>query len=200
MVRFLYLLNKTYKEAAKMYRFSMTTTNRPVCLKNRKFLWIYITDPHLLCVPSLHISIIALVCIFYREALKEPEFTEEEQKVYWDEIFSDGIKIAESVLYIKQHSVNCIPAALYMMTHIVRPYFTAEDGIAFLEAMFKDDKRITAEQKHSISEYMNFIYERFLLEGVAEQDWRKPVQRWLIEYAHNTGQQFCAAKIRNLKN
>lgn len=190
MISFIRLIKKAYYEASRMYKFKLTTTKRPFAAQYIRFIEIYFMDPHLLCVPSLHISIIALCYAFYRRMFSElPEyFSAEEKEFYENEIYSYGVEIAESVLYVKQHSVNCIPAALYMITHIMSDDFKAVDGTRFMDDILVHDKRISAENKKKIVDYMQFIYERFLIEGVTENDWREPVKRWLCEYIYSTGQ------------
>ena len=123
------------------------------------------------------------------------EFTEEEKSVYLNEIYTGAIKIAETVLYIKQHSVNCIPAALYMMTFLMKPYFTAEDGIQFLRDMFVNTDIPVQDQKE-LKDYMYFIYERFLLVGITDDNWIAPIKAWLKEYCITSNQAYLSKKIR----
>lgn len=186
----------TYKSAARVYKVCMSTTKRPRYYKMFYFRMIHFFDPHYLCVPSLHISVVSLVWGFYRKLFAEStDFTEEEKKFYLEEIYDDAIKIAETVLYIKQHSVNCIPAALYMMSVLLHPYFTAEDGIQFLRDMFiKTD--IPEHDQKELKDYMYFIYERFLLVGITGDNWILPIKTWLKEYCVNSGQVNVAKKIK----
>ncbi len=193
---YLHYIAKAYKEASDLYKYCMTTTARPKYYKNKYFVLIHMFDPHFLCVPSLHIAVVTLCFSYFRNLLQMPEFTDEQREKWIPEIYADAINIAETVLYVKQHSVNCVPAALYMMTFIMRPYFTAEDGVKFLNDMFKNSTDISEADKKSLIEYMQFIYERFLLEGVHNDDWKVPVKRWLKEYAAEHGQQETASLLR----
>lgn len=196
IIKFLHKINLAYSSAAKVYETCMSTTDRPRYHKMFYFRVIHIFDPHYLCVPSLHITVVALVWNFYREAFKEiPELTEEEKKIYLDEIYEGSIKIAETVLYIKQHSVNCIPAALYMMTFIMKPYFTASDAIQFLHDMFLESDISPKDQKQ-MKDYMYFIFERFLLAGVTGDNWIEPIKAWLKEYCIDSNQAHIAEKIK----
>ena len=193
---FLKKITLAYKSAGRVYKMCMSTTARPRYYKMFYFRVIHFFDPHYLCVPSLHISVVSLVWSFYRKAFSEmEEFTEEEKSVYLKEIYSGAIKIAETVLYIKQHSVNCIPAALYMMTFLMKPYFTAEDGIQFLRDMFVNTDIPVQDQKE-LKDYMYFIYERFLLVGITDGNWIAPIKAWLKEYCIASGQAYIARKIR----
>ena len=196
ILKFLHKINLAYSSAAKVYETCMSTTDRPRYHKMFYFRVIHIFDPHYLCVPSLHITVVALAWNFYREAFKGiPELTEEEKKLYLEEIYEGSIKIAETVLYIKQHSVNCIPAALYMMTFIMKPYFTANDAIQFLHDMFLDSD-ISPEDQKQMKDYMYFIFERFLLAGVTGDNWIEPIKAWLKEYCIASNQAHIAEKIK----
>jgi len=186
---FLRLLKTAYHEAARVYRFRLSTTNRPDYNDMKKFRYIHRMDPHLLCVPSLHIAIVVLCYTFYRRLFEREHFTREEKEMWNRELYGGAIRIAESVLYIKQHSVNCIPAALYMMTRISGNLFTTEDAVAFINDLFADANDITTEDRNQIIDYIQYMYERLLLEGCTENDWTVPVQHWLLEHAARTGQQ-----------
>jgi len=193
---FLKKITIAYHSAGRVYRMCMSTTARPRYYKMFYFRVIHFFDPHYLCVPSLHISVVSLVWSFYRKAFSEmEEFTEEEKSVYLNEIYTGAIKIAETVLYIKQHSVNCIPAALYMMTFLMKPYFTAEDGIQFLRDMFVNTDIPVQDQKE-LKDYMYFIYERFLLVGITDDNWIAPIKAWLKEYCITSNQAYLSKKIR----
>lgn len=195
-VAFLRKINLAYKSAAKVYKTCMSTTDRPHYHKMFYFRVIHIFDPHYLCVPSLHITVVALVWNFHKEAFKEiTELTDEEKKGYMKEIYDEAIKIAETVLYIKQHSVNCIPAALYMMTFINKPFFTADDAIKFLHDMFIETD-VSKEDQKELKDYMYFIFERFLLTGATGDNWIEPIKAWMKEYCINSNQAFIAEKIK----
>lgn len=196
IIEFLKKITEVYSSAGQIYKMCMTTTSRPRCYKKFYFSVIYFFDPHYLCVPSLHVSIVSLVWSFYRRLISQlDDFSEEEKKAYIDELYDGAIEITEAVLYIKQHSVNCIPAALYMMTFLMEPYFTPEDGIQFLKDLFaKTD--IPVEVQKELKDYMYFIYERFLLVGISDYNWIAPVRSWLKEYALNTGHVLKEKKIK----
>jgi hypothetical protein len=62
-----------YKEAYKIYSWCLTTTRRPVpTTKAAKTIQFW--DPHYLCVPSLHIAIVALTIGFYRMLFVREKF------------------------------------------------------------------------------------------------------------------------------
>ena len=182
---FLRYITMTYREAYKLYSVSFTTTYRPASdIKAIKRLRR--ADPHYMCVPSLHIAIVCLCFSFYRMLFERENFTEQETKKWNDELFKRAVEIGETVLYIKQHSVNCIPAALYMMTKLTPEFFTPLQATEFINALFVDADDVTPEDKQKIHAHISFTYERFLLEGALEDDWTVPVLRWLNEYKPHT--------------
>ncbi|MFI3258073.1 MAG: hypothetical protein R3Y36_07235 [Spirochaetales bacterium] len=186
VARFITTLTNTYIRATEFYTFKMTTTYRPTDAdyKDKNFTMIRRFDPHYLCVPSLHISVVVLTFAFYKDLFEKESsfFSEEEKKAYNAELYYSAVQIAETVLYIKQHSVNCIPAALYMMNDILGDLFTPDDAEKFIDALFFDKPDISTEGKKQINEHVHFLFERFFLEKAFESSWINPMKRWLLNY------------------
>jgi hypothetical protein len=179
---FLSIVTRCYKDAAEVYRFRMTTTRRPKYHKG-KFLTIHLFDPHYMCVPSLHIIIVTLAYTFYRKAFEELGMGAEEADALNAELYGGALRIAETVLYIKQHSVNCIPAALYVMTRVSPEEMTPSEAMRFVGDLFKDATDVTPENANAIRLHISEMYERLFLEGCHDSDWITPLQRWLNEYS-----------------
>ena len=184
-IEYLSLIETAYANAAKVYRFCMTTTKRPDYKTDAAFKMIHAFDPHLLCVPSLHVAIVILSSVYYADVFKNDDFTEEERKTYTAELREGARHIIESVLYVKQHSVNCIPAAMYMMLYVLKNRFTISAGIDIINSLFADDETLSDSDKKKISAHIHFMFERLLLEGANENDWTVPVKRWLKSYARS---------------
>lgn len=175
------LLTVAYDEAGRLYKYRLTTMERPSYHKGQ-FFTIHFFDPHLLCVPSLHIAIIVLCFSFYRMLFEREEFGEADKTQWNRELYTQAVAIADSVLYVKQHSVNCVPAALYMVSKVFPDLFKPTDAVQFIGNMFAEPEGMSKKDAADIREHLLFVYERFLLEGAHEDDWRTPVQRWLVEY------------------
>lgn len=175
-------LTKTYSEAGRMYKVTLSTTERPDYRENFHFRVIHTFDPHLLCVPSLHIAIITLAESYFKKQFKDFKMSDAECFRKSTEMYNESVEIAESVLYMKQHSVNCIPAALYMTTKLFPSLFTPNDATNFINDMFLTAETVKPEDASQIKEYISFMYERFLLEGTAADDWRDPIIRWIQSY------------------
>lgn len=180
------ITTQIYSEAGKMYTHTLSTTTRPDYKDNFQFKVIHAFDPHLLCVPSLHIALIALTCAYFKKAFKDLGLSDAECFQKNTETYNRAIEIAESVLYLKQHSVNCVPAALYMSTKVFPQLFTPNDATNFINDMFLTAETISPADCNQIKEHISFMYERFLLEGYAADDWRDPVIRWIENYSSNS--------------
>lgn len=176
------LVGETYKKAAEFYNIFLTTTHRPQKVKYKGFALIHAFDPHYLCVPSLHIAIVILTYTYHRKTLKDEGFSPAEQEFYSKELYDGALAIAETVLYIKQHSVNCIPAAVYMMTELIPNLFTVTDGVNFIADLFVKSPEVTDEDGAKIREYIQDRFERLLLERRYCEHWTEPLSRWLLEY------------------
>ena len=117
---------------------------------------------------------------------KREDFTEQEIEMWNKELFERAVDIGETVLYIKQHSVNCIPAALYMLTRIVPELFTSETVEEFIGSLFANVDDIPKEDCEKIQGHIRSTFERFKLAGEGESDWTVPILSWLSEYEAHT--------------
>ena len=176
---FMCYMTLLYKEAFKMYHWSFTTTVRPKT-KNRKVKGIQNADPHFECVPSLHIAIILFTAKFYQMLFNREGFSKEETERWNAELYRQAIDIGESVLYVKQHSVNCIPAAVYMCTKIIPELVSVEDGTEFISHLF--EKATDVKDRDQVVSYIQERYMEFVKQGKDAKSWEHPVEKWLDSY------------------
>lgn len=179
---FLSCLSDAYREASRVYRFKMTTTDRPPPGKNKNLKIIHLLDPHFLCVPSLHIAVVILTWTFFDNVFQKEGMDSGERQIYSGELREGALEIAETVLYLKQHSVNCVPAALYMMLFLQPEIFTIQKGVDFINDLFIKSDDIKPDDKEAVLSHINYMFERLLLEGCNEDDWAVPVQKWIAVY------------------
>jgi hypothetical protein len=97
-----------------------------------------------------------------------------------EELRRGALAITEAVLYVKQHSVNCIPAALYAMTMFDPSLFPPDEAERFVSGIFKEAKLPDKPDAGMIRERILSLYRRFLAEGEASgrhpgQDWKQPL-------------------------
>lgn len=180
-VGFLRLVERSYREAADVYRVRMSTTRRPRHYRGR-FLVIQAFDPHYLCVPSLHVMVVVLAYTFYRRAFAELGVTGSEAEDLDRELFGGAVEITESVLYVKQHSVNCIPAALYAMSRITPDDVTASEVDAFVSRLFVQAPLLADDAGGRLRTFIRQAYGRLALDGSTDADWTPAVQRFLLDY------------------
>jgi len=180
---FLETMGHIYAYAAEVYTKNLSTTDRPFYIARPRFLLIHAVDPHLMCIPSLHVMVVIRTYTLFKEILRmlgeEDRFSTQAE-----ELRRGALEITEAVLYVKQHSVNCIPAALYAMTMYDPGLFPAAEAQSFASDIFRDAKVPGAADGAEIREYILTMYKRFLSEGGSEQsggNWTKPLFDFLKE-------------------
>jgi hypothetical protein len=144
MVAFLAAIRRLYAEAGSVYGVVHTTTTRPAKNYNLRFALIHAVDPHLDCIPSLHVLLVVSNWLLVSGIAGRlgPDgtrgFTEAELERWLSDLRGEAIAITESVLFVKQHSVNCIGASLYYLKRRF-PDFDAEEAEAFTRDLFASD-------------------------------------------------------------
>ena len=175
---------KLYEHSAEVYHFRLTTTDRPDYNEMREFRQMHALDPHFLCVPSLHVATMAMAFGFYRSVFAKEGFTEEEIGRWQGELYAGAVEITETVLFVKQHSVNCIPAALYLVSSNFPDIFSEDDARKFLDDMFRKNEIPSADADETRS-YMAGLFEKFISEGKTSENWFVPVREFLLNYEKN---------------
>jgi len=184
---FLESMGNLYAYAAEVYKTNLSTTDRPFYIKQPRFLLIHMVDPHLMCIPSLHVMVVIRTYTLFREIIKglgeEERFTAQAE-----ELWQGALDITEAVLYVKQHSVNCISAALYAMTCFEPRLFPPAEAEHFVSCIFARPlakKPVNDEDGSKIREHILSLYKRFLAqrEETANSggDWREPLLAFLKE-------------------
>jgi hypothetical protein len=167
-----------YRESGKVYRKRMSTTYRPKNIGGPYFRVIHTFDPHLLCIPSLHVEIVfynfLVITRIIDHLAEDPDRYLPEKKYLWEQ----AILITDSILFIKQHSVNCVSAGLFTLNNL-NIGFTRELGHTIIAELFtgKGNELETAEE---IKEYVRHLYDR-LLERVETGDFADP-EDVLVEF------------------
>jgi hypothetical protein len=170
---FIASIGKLYAFAAEVYARNLSTTVRPRYLKSVRFVLIHAFDPHLMCIPSLHVMVVIGVYTRFAALVRPAGDTFSSQRT---ELKAGALAITEAVLYVKQHSVNCISAALYAMTRFDAALFPPEEAADFVSRLFVDGT-LNAEDAALIREHILALYRRFLTEGSAS--WEEPLLTFL---------------------
>jgi hypothetical protein len=174
---FLDSMGGLYAYAAEVYRTGFSTTDRPRYLETPRFVVIHAFDPHLMCIPSLHVMVVIRTYTLFRDILGRLGAGEAGQTA---EIRRGALDITEAVLYVKQHSVNCISAAMYAMTSFDRRLFPPEEAEAFASELFRAADRPGREDGELIREHIIALYRRFAAEGETAPSWKAPLINFLF--------------------
>ena len=194
---FIISMGRLYAYAAEVYMQNLSTTSRPFYIKTPRFFLIHLADPHLMCIPSLHVMVVIYTYTMFAEIVKILG-EEENLKEQILEVKQGALAISQAILFVKQHSVNCIPAALYAMTCYSPNLFTPHDAGAFTDLLFSPapDKRkmpkgcfvhpaaspstkINEEDQARIKSHIMSLYNRFLSEKKNAKSWDEPLVNFL---------------------
>ena len=201
---FIESMGAVYAYAGEVYAANLSTTHRPRYLAKAQFVLIHVADPHLMCVPSLHVMVMINAYTRFTAMVNQlgggERFAEQIR-----EIRQGAIEITEAILYVKQHSVNCIAAAMYAMTRFAEPLFPLAEAENFASLLYQlpasqslpprrgrrlfnkavslqaEIPEISTEDREPIRQYIYERYRQFMLEGSAALDWKKPLLDFLAE-------------------
>lgn len=138
---FLDAIRSLYAEAGTVYKAVHSTTTRPSRNCNLHFAIIHAFDPHLECVPSLHVMLVVSNWLLAAEIVEALGFDRAEglgpdEVLGWLGCLRDeALAITESVLLVKQHSINCIGASLFYLKRRF-PRFGERETAAFMADLF----------------------------------------------------------------
>jgi hypothetical protein len=176
---FVHGIGELYAFAADVYRRNFSTTSRPFYLGKPGFVSIHLFDPHLMCIPSLHVMVVIMTYTRLRQVLsalgKEKEYTDEIEAAR-----KRALDITESILYVKQHSINCIAAALYAMTRYDATLFPASEACNFTDRLLCNGP-IPADVRSAIKSHILELYRNFLDAGTRSENWEQPLLDFLSQ-------------------
>ena len=196
---FIKSMGRLYAFAAEVYMKNLSTTSRPFYISTPRFFLIHLADPHLMCIPSLHVMVVIhTYTMFAKIAEQLGEYEKLKEQIL--EVKQGALAISQAILFVKQHSVNCIPAALYAMTCYSPQLFTPKDAASFTELLFSPvpDKskmprgcyvhpaaapstKINEEDQAPIKSHIMGLYNRFLSEKKNAKSWDEPLVNFLRE-------------------
>jgi hypothetical protein len=169
-------LGQLYVFAAEIYTKNLSTTDRPRYYRHPRFILIHAADPHLMCIPSLHVMVVIRTYTKFRAVIRslgdEGRFAPQ-----IEELRRGAQEITEAILYVKQHSVNCVSAAMYAMSCFDPGLFPAEEAADFTAGLFT--RPGSPEKSEIIRAYIIEKYQLFLEEGKKGTDWKAPLLAFL---------------------
>jgi hypothetical protein len=173
---FIVSMGELYAFAAEVYRKNLSTTKRPFYIARPRFFLIHLLDPHLMCIPSLHVMVVVLTYTKFAAIMRSLNETEN-TVVQIEELKRGALAITQAILFVKQHSVNCVAAAFYAMTRFNAELFPPEEAEAFNSLLF--EKTLSAADATEIKAHIINLYRRFLAEGEKTQNWDEPLLQFL---------------------
>jgi hypothetical protein len=199
---FIVSMGRLYAFAAETYRKNFSTTDRPFYIARPRFLVIHLLDPHLMCVPSLHVMVVIWTYVKFAQVLKS--FNDAGRCAgQIGEMKQGALAITHAILFVKQHSVNCIAAALYAMTRFGGELFPPEEAEAFVNLLFLEAPpaaplrtgrlpanykvrpwaaprtKIPAGDALIIKTHIISLFRRFLEEGKTARKWEEPLLNFM---------------------
>jgi hypothetical protein len=96
-----------------------------------------------------------------------------------------ALNIVQAILYVKQHSVNCISAAMYAMSRFDPELFSAKEAEMFVEGLFSyrdgvpEGDAVNAKDIPEIRSHILSLYHRFVEEGKNAEHWTEPLLGFL---------------------
>ena len=186
-----------YAYASQVYKKNLSTTKRPFYISRPRFLMIHLLDPHLMCIPSLHVMVVVHA---YKQFIQIAKKLGEEEKLkeQIQEMKQGALAISQAILFVKQHSVNCIPAALYAMTNHSPDLFPPEEVKDFINLLFSPppgkEKAPTGSTVHPaaspltkiseadqvlIKSHIHSLYTQFLSQRDPKRPWYDPLLQFL---------------------
>jgi hypothetical protein len=151
-----------YRASGRIYRRCQSTTayRRPASL-DPYFLLIQHVDPHLHCIPSLHVL---TVCYLYHQTRKvmdklacgKHRGTEAISQTYLQ-----ALRITEAALLVKQHSLADIAPTLFLLSHLFPDYGPSEVE-RFVLGLFSESPRVEPKQRILIRKAVLLGYREML--------------------------------------
>ncbi len=143
-------------------------------------------DPHLACIPSLHILLICHNEIGAAHILRRHGLSAGENQEFLDAVREEAKRITEAVLLVKQHSVVDVAPTLFLLTALF-PDFRREEVRDFVGRLFRDWPRPEA-YKQSLRALILSTYDEFLAEYEARgrSGYREQILEFLGRYTPPT--------------
>ncbi len=176
-------IGELYRSGFDVSNSCQSTTTRPRSGKNIPLKMIHWADPHLHCVPSLHVMIVCFnhlrIETFIKKLAGETAGYEEEL----DYLKNQTILITNSILFMKQHSINCIPAGLFAISKECSE-FTDEYALDLIEEIRKMNTG-SINKMEEIAAYISDLYMEFRKSSGSDSS-KEVLIDFLHEYENRT--------------
>jgi hypothetical protein len=192
---FIASMGRLYAFAAEVYRNNFSTTRRPFYIARPRFFLIHLLDPHLMCIPSLHVMVVLRTWTGFAAILRSLGDAERLAPQI-EEMKQGALAITAAILFVKQHSINCVAAALYAMTCFDEGLFPPAEAEAFTALLFGEPPaagrprppehpsaaprmRLSQADAAEIKAHIIDLYRRFLSCRQKAKTWDEPLLDFL---------------------
>ena len=182
LAAFLEGIARLYDEAGSIYLRCHSTTVRPRRLPNLSCAMIQVLDPHLNCIPSLHVTIVFGAWMLARDVVAAMDEVGEPRAEAWlASLYNHAQRIAETTMLMKQHSVNCVGASLWYLHARYPETFSERHCAAIIDGLFTLEGRdvvVKEEARARIREVFALLKQ----DAADGGHWRDPILRFLEGY------------------
>ncbi len=154
-----------YYAAGRVYRRRQsTTTNRRTPPLNPYFILIRLFDPHLHCIPSLHVM---TMCYNYhktRQIVMKLSFGRAGKEIYTEaaaQTYTLALQITEMILLVKQHSLVDIGPSLFLLSSMF-PDYDQREVKRFIRGLFENRRVVDRYAKARLRAGILQTYEEML--------------------------------------
>ncbi len=149
-------MKKLYRRGFEVYDSCQSTTTRPGSGRNIPLKIVHLVDPHLHCVPSLHVMIVCFNHLRIGTLIRELTGEADTYKAELDYLENQAILITNSVLFMKQHSINCIPAGLFALSSECSEF--TDD---YAQNLVEEIRKMNADSIKSMGEISSYIWDLY---------------------------------------
>jgi hypothetical protein len=151
-----------HRASGRIYRRCQSTTAfKRHLAPDPNFLLIRLVDPHLHCIPSLHILTVCFLYHRIRKAVSKLDSTEDRSKEATAQTYVQALRITEAALMVKQHSLADIGPTLFLLSRMFPDYDSGEIE-RFVSDLFAGSPYIEPKQRILIREAVLLDYRQML--------------------------------------
>jgi len=157
--KYLKNIDQLYKNGFDVSDRCQSTTTRPGSGRHIKLKLLHWVDPHLHCVPSLHVMVVCFNHLRIGTIIRELTGSTRGYETELEYLENQAILITNSILFMKQHSINCIPAGLFALSEECSE-FNDEYALNLIESLKKINMD-SIDRFEDIASYITELYTDF---------------------------------------
>jgi hypothetical protein len=154
-----------YYAAGRVYRRCQSTTkDRRIPPLNPYFILIQLCDPHLHCIPSLHVLTICYNYHKTRQIVMKLSSGQAGKEFYSEaaaQTYALALQITEAILLVKQHSLVDIGPSLFLLSSLF-PDYDRREVKRFIQRLFENRRGISLEAKARLRSVILQTYDELL--------------------------------------